>query len=109
METPSPELMLKPRLLPPATVVAAVAVVVALVGVTRWSRSAPGGAAGRVDSAGGRTMSQKRYTKPSDAELRKKLSGVQYEVTQNAATEPPFDNAYWNNHQAGPRPSPSEH
>jgi peptide methionine sulfoxide reductase msrA/msrB len=99
-ETPSHEPMLKPRLLSPAAVAVA-AVVVALVGVTRWSRSAPGGAAGKVDSAGGRTMSLKTYTKPSDAELKKKLSGVQYEVTQNAGTEPPFDNAYWNNHQAG--------
>src|SRR3954447_13448656 len=46
-------------------------------------------------------MSQKKYTKPSSAELKKTLTGVQYEVTQNAGTEPPFDNAYWNTHQAG--------
>ncbi|HXT98647.1 MAG TPA: bifunctional methionine sulfoxide reductase B/A protein [Polyangia bacterium] len=46
-------------------------------------------------------MSHQKYNKPSDADLKKKLTGVQYEVTQNAATEPPFDNAYWDNHQAG--------
>ncbi len=34
-------------------------------------------------------------------ELRKKLSQLQYEVTCNAATEPPFRNAYWDNHAAG--------
>lgn len=34
-------------------------------------------------------------------ELRKKLSPLQYDVTCNAATEPPFRNAYWNNHAAG--------
>lgn len=35
------------------------------------------------------------YSKPSDAHLRKKLTPEQYEVTQNAATEPPFKNKYW--------------
>jgi peptide methionine sulfoxide reductase msrA/msrB len=40
-------------------------------------------------------------TKPSDAELRQRLSPEQYEVTQHAATEPPFHNQYWDNHQAG--------
>jgi peptide methionine sulfoxide reductase msrA/msrB len=47
------------------------------------------------------TMSQKSYTKPGDAELRSKLSPLAYEVTQKAATEPPFRNGYWNNHDAG--------
>jgi peptide methionine sulfoxide reductase msrA/msrB len=41
------------------------------------------------------------YTKPEDSVLRAKLSPLQYEVTQNAATEPPFANAYWNNHEDG--------
>jgi len=41
------------------------------------------------------------YTKPSDAELRKKLTPEQYAVTQQAATEQPFHNAFWNNHAAG--------
>lgn len=34
------------------------------------------------------------YTKPSDKELRKKLTALQYEVTQNAATERPYSNEY---------------
>jgi len=34
-------------------------------------------------------------------ELRKKLSPLQYDVTCNAATEPPFRNAYWDNHKMG--------
>jgi len=46
-------------------------------------------------------MSQRSYTKPSDAELRKKLSPLEYEVTQHDATEPAFQNKYWNNHEAG--------
>jgi peptide methionine sulfoxide reductase msrA/msrB len=39
--------------------------------------------------------------KPSDAELRKQLTRVQYKVTQDSDTEPPFHNAYWDNHAAG--------
>ena len=38
----------------------------------------------------------KNYTKPSDEELRKKLTPIQYEVTQRDATEPPHQNEYWN-------------
>ena len=40
-------------------------------------------------------------TKPSDAELRRSLTQLQYQVTQHEATEPPFHNEYWNNHRAG--------
>lgn len=43
----------------------------------------------------------KEYRKPSDAEIRQKLSSEQYVVTQQAGTEPPFRNAYWNNHEPG--------
>jgi peptide-methionine (R)-S-oxide reductase len=43
----------------------------------------------------------KNYVKPSDAEVRKKLSSMQYQVTQHEGTEPPFDNEYWNNKHVG--------
>ncbi len=41
------------------------------------------------------------YTKPSEAELRKRLSPTQYIVTQEEGTEPPFENVFWNNKQEG--------
>ena len=34
-------------------------------------------------------------------ELKKRLTPLQYEVTQNNATEPPFDNEYWDNEREG--------
>ena len=39
--------------------------------------------------------------KPSEAELREKLTPEQYHVTQMCGTEPPFRNAYWNEHRDG--------
>lgn len=47
------------------------------------------------------TKDTRRYEKPSDAELRRTLSPVAYQVTQESATEPPFRNAYWNHHEEG--------
>jgi len=38
---------------------------------------------------------------PSDAELRTKLTKDQYRVTRECGTETAFQNAYWDNHQAG--------
>ena len=41
------------------------------------------------------------YKKPSTDELKTKLSGDQFKVTQECGTEPPFRNAYWDNHAPG--------
>jgi len=38
---------------------------------------------------------------PSNAELQRQLNKEQYRVTRECGTEPPFHNAYWDNHQPG--------
>ncbi len=43
----------------------------------------------------------KRYEKPPEAELRKELNPLQYAVTQEEGTEPPFRNEYWDNAREG--------
>ncbi len=43
----------------------------------------------------------KKYSKPSDEELKKRLTPLQYEVSRQCSTEKPFNNAYWNNKREG--------
>jgi methionine-R-sulfoxide reductase len=44
---------------------------------------------------------EKAMSNYSDQELKQKLTSEQYQVTQQCGTEPPFHNAYWNNHADG--------
>ncbi len=44
---------------------------------------------------------EQRYSKPADDVLRQKLSDLQYKVTQQEGTEPPFNNTYWDEKRAG--------
>jgi methionine-R-sulfoxide reductase len=46
-------------------------------------------------------MKMDHTTIPSDAELRRQLTPLQYQVTRKDGTEPAFSNAYWNNHEPG--------
>ena len=41
------------------------------------------------------------FKKPTAAELKKQLDPMQYRVTQEQGTEPPFRNAFWDNKKAG--------
>lgn len=41
------------------------------------------------------------YHKPGAAQLKQRLSPEEYRITQEDGTEPPFHNAFWNNHRQG--------
>ncbi|HEY4304940.1 MAG TPA: peptide-methionine (R)-S-oxide reductase MsrB [Gemmatimonadaceae bacterium] len=55
------------------------------------SAQAPGTAVAKLAS----------FKKPTDGDLKHSLTAEQYAVTQRAATEMPFHNDFWNNHEAG--------
>jgi peptide methionine sulfoxide reductase msrA/msrB len=52
-------------------------------------------------SAGAGEPHARTFEKPSDAELKKRLTAEQYAVTQEDATERAFANEYWDNHAEG--------
>jgi len=60
-----------------------------------------GGGAGAQAPESGKGWDPMRFHKPSDQDLRARLTSQQYDVTQHAATERPFHNDFWNNHKAG--------
>lgn len=52
-----------------------------------------------VDSS--HTVAMNKYSKPEDSVLRSQLTAMEYKVTQEEGTEPPFKNAYWNEKRPG--------
>src|SRR3954462_13267498 len=61
-----------------------------------------GSAQAQAKSASAPAPSTKKvYVKPTDADLKKTLTPLQYNVTQHEATETPYRNEYWDNHEPG--------
>jgi peptide methionine sulfoxide reductase msrA/msrB len=52
-------------------------------------------------AAGAQVAAGKTYQRPSDAEIKRRLSPLSYEVTQHEGTEPPFRNTLWDQHAPG--------
>jgi methionine-R-sulfoxide reductase len=76
-------------------------VFIALVAIA--TAAAPGRAVAQSSAAlakGERKVTDS-YKKPSENELKSKLSPIQFEVTQHEATERPFQNEFWDNHEEG--------
>jgi methionine-R-sulfoxide reductase len=57
--------------------------------------------AGSEKIGGKEIVTEKNFMKPSQEELKKKLTPMQYKVTQENGTEPPYDNEYNGNKQRG--------
>jgi len=62
------------------------------VSLPKRSRSVRAGASAGADD---------RWPRPPEGELRRRLTALQFAVTQRAGTEPPFDNEFWDNHAEG--------
>lgn len=52
-----------------------------------------------MDNADSKSMSS--WSKPDDMEIKKILTPVQYQVTQEEGTERPFNNEFWDNKEEG--------
>lgn len=82
-----------------AQVIKIAAAVLLAAGVAAFTRSIVDAQTAAI--ATNQPMDMKDFKKPNAAQLKKELTPEQFAVTQNAATEPAFHNAYWDNHEPG--------
>lgn len=68
---------------------------------TRQERAAGDDTEAATTSRDTKGWSMEEFEKPSDAELKERLTPLQYQVTQHEGTEPAFNNELWDNHQHG--------
>src|SRR5215831_8885680 len=78
-----------------AAILTVVLLAAGLITTVRHGRAEP------VEQSTSEPQNMQDFKKPETAELKKKLSSEQFAVTQQCGTEPPFRNAYWNNHKPG--------
>jgi peptide methionine sulfoxide reductase msrA/msrB len=64
-------------------------------------RPEPGASDASKETAEPAASDQQAYQKPSDEELRERLTDIQYKVTQKDGTERPYDNEYWDEKRPG--------
>ena len=55
----------------------------------------------KKNNAGSKHSLDTKFIKPAKNELKKQLTPLQYRVTQENSTEPPYINDYWNNKKQG--------
>lgn len=79
----------------PFAVVASAAALAALLCGSAQAQGKP------ATSAPPPTAPRPAFVKPADSELKKKLTPLQYAVTQHEVTETPYRNTYWDNHEPG--------
>jgi peptide-methionine (R)-S-oxide reductase len=72
-----------------------------MIAIAAASLTTAGGLSAQTKLAQSGSHAMKTFKKPSDDSLKKELTPLQYEVTQHEATERPFQNAYWDNHEPG--------
>lgn len=86
-----------------STQIVLVVIALGLVGVIVSGLSSAGGADSTraVASAVAPKPGLDRWKRPSDTEIKERLTPLQYDVTQHEDTEPPFKNAYWDTHDDG--------
>ena len=81
--------------------VAGISALSAAVFLTRRAEAQPSPAAAATAATATNSVAMKDFQKPSDADLKKQLTPLEYNVTQHADTEPAFRNKYWDNHKPG--------
>jgi peptide methionine sulfoxide reductase msrA/msrB len=86
----------------PTQIARAFALLLPLCAACQSSSSAPGPLLeAPLAQHDGTPAPNRTYARPSRGELQEKLTHMQFEVTQRNATEPPFGNELWNNHEPG--------
>jgi len=83
----------------PGSTLRLTAVAARLLALTALSLLAASGVASAQTHAKG--WDPASFKKPSEVELKRRLTPEQFAVTQEDATEPPYHNVYWDNHEAG--------